>query len=137
MIEKEKIANLQYLCSAEKDNKVVDITFRSNRYSVLEYKNEQEKLGRNVSVSAIDINNKNSFAKEKIIRKCDTTKLKFPKRKGWSVRVLCLETGQIYNSIRDFQTINDIGNWVVRKVVYEGRTFKGRHYKIIDEEVKK
>lgn len=127
----------QYLCSAEKGKKVVDITFRSNRYSVLEYRNEQERLGREVSVSAIDMNYREGFAKEKIIRKCDTTKLKFPKRKGWSVRVLCLETGVIYDTIRDCQIAINVGNWVIRKAVYEGREVDGKHYKIIDEDVKK
>ena len=123
----------RYLCSAEKEGKVIDLTFRDNEYSVLEYRNEQEKLGRMASVFAIGKNQE----KESIVCMCDTTRLKFPKRKGWSVRVLCLETGEIYNSIRDCQTANNIGNWVVRKVVYEGRPFKGKHYKVIDEEVKK
>ena len=132
-MKKKKNIRHQYLCSAEKEGKIVDIVFRRNRYSVLEYKNMQEKLGRKVSISLIEWCENDSLANNKIVRKCNASKLKYPAKKGWSKRVICIETGEIYNTILQCQTLNKIGSWVIREVLYKGREFEGRHYKIIDE----
>lgn len=131
---KERKEKHRYLCSAEKNGKVVNIDFRTNRFAVLGYKIEHEKLGRNVSVSLVKQREDSAPCDGEIVRKCDISNLRLPMRKGWSVRVLCLETGEIYDTIRECQRKNNIGNWVVRKVVYEGREFEGKHYKIIDKE---
>lgn len=117
-----------YFCSSEKNGKIVDMAFKYSKYSAFKYKRDQEKLGRTVSFFIIV-----EYCKDQAdVDDRGHKGVKLSRLKGWSKRIMCVETGEVYNTIRECQKANGIGNWVIRKAVYENKVVNGKHYKIIN-----
>ena len=118
-----------YLCAAEKDGKVTDISFCNNIYAAIEYKMSRAKKSESVSIYAVDYDHVGGM-KDSGTHVCEQSSpvRVHPKNEDWATRILCLETGVVYNSIRECSLRTGISHFRIRTAVAKDCTVEGFHF---------
>lgn len=124
--QEETVDRINFVvCSSERRGKIVDVTILHNKYSVMEYRRTQERNGNVVHVceysAKIDVKSK---AKNR--KKYDSVQ---GTRRKWALRVQCLETEKIYDTIVECSKDVGISGYRIRRVLDTEEPADGFHFK--------
>lgn len=119
----------KYLCSSEKLSKVVDISICDSDLLSMEYRKLWESKGFVVSCFKLPCDPPHEVSCEDNISSVTRC---FPSGK-WEKRVICIETGKVYQTIKECMRETGIGGFRMRKAIYKGAEIEGLHFKIIEE----
>ena len=119
----------KYLCTSEKSSKVVDISICNSDLLSMEYRKLWESKGFEVSCFKIPCDIPHGVACEDNV---SATTHSFPSDK-WEKKVICVETGKGYQTIKECMKETGIGGFRMRKAIYKNAEIEGLHFKIIEE----
>lgn len=114
----------RYMCSSEKQGKVVDITFVSNLASAHVYEAIGHSQGCKCVVHDMTHTNQRVILKEEV---------KPHAHKKWAKRVRCVETGEIWESVSVFQNFIGMKRWALESRIRHKVPINGKTYEFYNE----
>ena len=120
----------KFICSSEKDGKIINMKIVDNRYSAEEYKRLWIDKGCAIECYAVP---QYDFHDEKHLPTGKDGEKIIPKGK-WAKKVQCVETGKIYSTIKSCMKEMKIGVFRMRNAIYAGAVIDGLHFRIIEDQ---